>query len=174
MKKKHFMGLNIGSSSILVIFILLCLVTFAALSVISANADYKMSCRIAERTSDYYDANNQAQEYLAVIDEAMHSCIQNSADIENYRNNLSSYLAKTQKNISVGYGSDNITLDYRITMTQSQSLHVTLRGFYPIPPDSSELYEVQSWQIEHTESWNPDDSLQLADPESLNIPDMSY
>lgn len=37
-KKKQF-GMNIGSASILLVFVILCLVSFAVLSIVSANAD---------------------------------------------------------------------------------------------------------------------------------------
>ena len=41
---------GIGSSSLLVTFIILCLVSFATLSIVSANADYKLSGKVLERT----------------------------------------------------------------------------------------------------------------------------
>ena len=44
-KKKQF-GMNIGSASILLVFVILCLVSFAVLSIVSANADSKLSARV--------------------------------------------------------------------------------------------------------------------------------
>ena len=41
-RKKQF-GMNIGSASILLVFVILCLVSFAVLSIVSANADSKLS-----------------------------------------------------------------------------------------------------------------------------------
>ena len=35
--------MNIGSASILLVFVILCLVSFAVLSIVSANADSKLS-----------------------------------------------------------------------------------------------------------------------------------
>ena len=51
MNKKRPMAFNIGTSSILIVFVLLCLATFAALSLVSANADYRLSTALAERTT---------------------------------------------------------------------------------------------------------------------------
>lgn len=65
-KKGPKIGLNIGASSILVVFILLCLVTFATLSLVSANADYRLSKRVADHTGAYYDATASAREDLAL------------------------------------------------------------------------------------------------------------
>lgn len=44
--------------------VILCLVCFAGLSIVSANADLTLSRKLAERTSAYYQACNEAQEDL--------------------------------------------------------------------------------------------------------------
>ena len=69
-KKKQF-GMNIGSASILLVFVILCLVSFAVLSIVSANADSKLSNRVLERTTAYYDACNQAEQSLAGMDKTL-------------------------------------------------------------------------------------------------------
>ena len=46
--------MNIGSASILLVFVILCLVSFAVLSIVSANADSRLSTRVLERTTAYY------------------------------------------------------------------------------------------------------------------------
>lgn len=60
MKKNRSFGLNIGASSILVIVVILSLVCFAGLSLASANADYQLSLKLANRTSAYYEASSAA------------------------------------------------------------------------------------------------------------------
>lgn len=57
-------GLNIGASSVLVVFVILALVTFSVMSLVSAKADYKLSQNIAERTRAYYDATSEASKTL--------------------------------------------------------------------------------------------------------------
>lgn len=66
-KKGPRIGLNIGASSILVVFVILCLVTFSVLSLVSANADYKLSKKVADRTLAYYDAVCQAEVRLSEL-----------------------------------------------------------------------------------------------------------
>lgn len=61
----------IGVSSLLVIFIVLCLTTFAALSLTSANADLKMARRAAQTVSEYYAADSRAVELLVQADAAV-------------------------------------------------------------------------------------------------------
>ena len=46
-QKKGF--IHIGFSSILMVFTMLCLVTFATLSLITANSDYRLSLKVAEK-----------------------------------------------------------------------------------------------------------------------------
>ena len=45
MDKKKSFPMNIGLSSILLIFVVLCLVSFSILSIVSANADKKLSLK---------------------------------------------------------------------------------------------------------------------------------
>lgn len=54
MKRNRDFGLSIGAPSIVVIMVILCLVCFAGLSIVSANADLTLSRKLAERTSAYY------------------------------------------------------------------------------------------------------------------------
>ena len=64
---------TIGASLLLVIFVVLCLAAFAALSMASAGADYRLSKKSAERTSQFYQANNLAQDRLAELNELIES-----------------------------------------------------------------------------------------------------
>lgn len=57
-RRKSF--LSTGITSIVLIFVLLCLLTFAVLSVVSARADYKLSEKNTTRTTEYYEAENTA------------------------------------------------------------------------------------------------------------------
>ncbi|MGL6294020.1 hypothetical protein, partial [Eubacterium aggregans] len=61
MMKKGFQMMNVGTSSFLVIFTVLALVTFAVLSVSSTNADKQLSDKVLESTTAYYQAENQAE-----------------------------------------------------------------------------------------------------------------
>ena len=68
MNRKKSYGISVGTSSILVIIVILSLVCFAGLSVVSANADYRLSQKLAERTTTYYQATSMANRDLAAIE----------------------------------------------------------------------------------------------------------
>ena len=133
-KKKQF-GMNIGSASILLVFVILCLVSFAVLSIVSANADNKLSARVLERTSAYYAACNQAEQSLAGMDNTLRR-IYASSDSED------AYFA------SVGHGKS-----YVIPISDLQSLQVTIDSLYPQTDDDS-FYRITAWQILNTEELN--------------------
>lgn len=54
---------NIGTASLLVVFLTLCLVAFAMLSLSTAKNDYEFSKKLADRTTAYYEELS-ASEYL--------------------------------------------------------------------------------------------------------------
>ena len=58
-------GIGVGSSSILTVFVVLCLTTFATLSMVSARADLRLSTRAADLVTAYYSADAQAQRLMA-------------------------------------------------------------------------------------------------------------
>ena len=66
-KSKKYNTINGGLSLILLTFIVLSLVSFAALSIASARADARLSEKYMEQTQNYYAAHNQAQMYLRAL-----------------------------------------------------------------------------------------------------------
>ena len=71
MKKTRYPVMNMGTVSILTIFIVLCMVTFATLSFISTNKDAAFTRQIADRTTAYYAASSEANRQIAGITEQL-------------------------------------------------------------------------------------------------------
>ena len=63
-----FQTVNGGVSLFLLTFIILCLVSFAALSIVSARADARLTEKYRQQTEYYYGARNEAQKYLQELD----------------------------------------------------------------------------------------------------------
>ncbi len=72
-KKATYPPINIGTSFMLVIFILLCMVIFAVLSLSNALKDYNYTKQKANRTKAYYEACNEAEEIYAKIETENHT-----------------------------------------------------------------------------------------------------
>ena len=83
-KKSSYAPMNIGISLMLVVFIILCMVIFAVLSLSSAQKDYQYSIQTAKRTAAYYEACNRAEEIRAEfeIDESLEDVIEFSVPID--------------------------------------------------------------------------------------------
>ena len=124
--------MNIGSASILLVFVILCLVSFAVLSIVSANADSKLSTRVLERTTAYYTACNQAEQSLAGMDHTLRRIYESS-------DNEEAYFA------SVGHGKS-----YVIPISDLQSLQVTIEILYPVTAEDS-FYKITAWQVLNTD-----------------------
>ena len=70
-KKTSYPPVNIGTSFMLVLFLILCMIIFAVLSLSTALKDQAFSQKNAVLISEYYMANNAAEEKLAEIDQAI-------------------------------------------------------------------------------------------------------
>ena len=138
-KSKGF-GMNVGTSSILLIFVTLCLVSFATLSLVSANADRKLSAKVADRTVAYYNACNKAEESIASIDATLKQVYSQVEGPEEYF---------TQ----VGHSKT-----YAIPISELQTLIVHLSILYP-ENSSGSFYEINPWKIITTGALDYDDKL---------------
>ncbi len=59
----------VGAPSIIMIFVILCLTCFAALSLVSANAEMRLATRTGVNTAAWYAADANGQRRLARLDE---------------------------------------------------------------------------------------------------------
>lgn len=73
---------NIGSSSLIVIFIVLCLTTFGLLSLGNAKNDALLSERNAEAVREYYRADSLGESFLQQADRAVAEAKERCADPE--------------------------------------------------------------------------------------------
>lgn len=142
MSKGKNIGVNIGSSSILLIFVILCLVSFATLSIVSANADYKLGQKILARTNSYYEACNQAEKSIAAIDKTLWEIYETSADEDEYF-------------ATVGHSKS-----YVIPISDLQNLSIQLEILYPLHSGDT-CYRIESWQVINVEQIEYNDTLPL-------------
>ena len=149
MNKKHEFAMNIGLPSILLIFVVLCLISFGVLSLVSANSDRKLSQKILDRSSAYYEACNQAEEMLSDVDEKLHDAYESSDD-------YSSYMTLVQ----------NIQTSYTFTISDSQDLQVILDFIYPSADNNNnshnnDLYKIRTWKVINTAEYDYDEHLNV-------------
>lgn len=138
--KKRGLPLNVGTSSVLFIFVILCLVSFAILSLSSAMSDYKLSSRVAENSQAYYDACNTAEEQLASFDKTLKSLYDTGISRSGY------------------YDSVGKKKTFAIHVNDIQTLEVEIRILYP-EKEGESFYDITSWKTETTGDLDYDDTL---------------
>lgn len=138
---------NIGSSSLLIIFLILCLATFAILSLSSAKSDYTSGQKLAQHKKEYYEASAKAETILAKIDQAL-------AEADNTQE---SNIPTEVDDISINREGKEVS--YEIPMSEKQALHVTL--CLNDPKEHETFYEITAWQVISTNTWEGNQSIEL-------------
>lgn len=169
MKKKKNAMINTGLPSLLVIFVVLCLVTFAALSYVSAVRDHNTAEKTAVRTARYYETDLSAHRHLDNLNEALLSMYRRCQTPKE-----TSFYDACQKELPdliKDLSSQDEIPEYALSRTQdapsytfyetfqdSQALLVEVTICPPLAPDG-DCYRIEKWQIISTAQWNPDNSL---------------
>lgn len=149
-KKYENSFVNIGSSLLLVIFLVLCLVTFATLSLSSARSDKSFSQRLADRKTEYYQASNRAEELLARIDSLL-----NERDGKDIDPKLLSSI-----DASLRYDATDATISYQVPVNERQFLSVRL-GLNQTGASPDAGYQILQWQIQSEQSDEEEPPLHL-------------
>lgn len=160
MEKKKYPAVNIGSASMLVIFIILCLVTFSLLSVASSNNDKTYAQNIAGRTLDYYTASNEAETQLAKIDKLLAKAYDLYGDA--YLEQGITFLdAAAMEKFPYPVDSSFFpVLSFTVPINDTQALAVSLQLQLP-SENEGKLYKITSWKEISTDSWDNDEPLNL-------------
>lgn len=138
MKQKKYPMVNLGTASILTVFVILAMVTFATLSYMSARKDAGYTEQSITSSQQYQEAVNKAYEKIAEIDASLFELYQNG--------NFTPELEKDY--------------DFSIPITDSSELQVVLKPCNPSENDGS-LYRITTFQEVRTKQWENDDTLQL-------------
>ena len=125
---------NIGSSSLILIFIVLCLVTFSVLSLGNAKREDALSVRSADSVQEYYRADAQGEAFLQMADQAL---------LKGDKDSLAPYLQ-----------SDTGTYCTDVSMDAGQALRVELNFDW-----DKKTYKILSWTVYHQEEYEIDQSI---------------
>lgn len=155
--------INIGSSSLLMIFIVLSLVTFAILSFTSAQSDYNLSKRLATRKAKYYEVTATTEAVVAQIDQILENQALLAGDNKHlYFDSIQDVLNSTQIDgipLFCNTIENELALTFSVPIQNNQALRVILvLNDYT---KSDTYYTIKSWQVISTDSWETDQSIQL-------------
>ena len=142
--------INIGFSSIVMVFIMICLVTFATLSVLTAHSDYRISQKMADKTTAYYKADAIARDMLELLDNQLFNIyLEGSASNDFYDavavTDFSAHAPSNIHNLTLTDTEDDIIISYEVPITEVQTLYVSLQVNYPFA-ESECFTTITRWQ----------------------------
>ncbi|MCR5421820.1 MAG: hypothetical protein K6E98_12545 [Lachnospiraceae bacterium] len=146
MKTKLQSAVNVGTTSVLITFMLLCMVCFAALTYISARSDYALSEQIAQRTTEYYEANRLAELYMTNIEGLLSKRVKSCRNATEYYSSIHSLFEDNDSVlVSKEQDQDNpVVLSYSVPINENLELQVSLKTHYPDNSDPS-LFNIENW-----------------------------
>lgn len=136
MNKNKYPLTNIGVISLMMIFIVLTMIVFSTLTLTTSINHANQTKQYAEHIQEYYQASNEAEEKVSLIEGALHS--------KDYYNVLK------QEGIEI----KNDTYSFSTEINDKQSLVVTIKITYP-------TYKITQWQTVYTSEWEADNSVTL-------------
>ncbi|MFI3208112.1 MAG: hypothetical protein R3Y40_03140 [Eubacteriales bacterium] len=141
-------GNSIGISLILVVFILLCLITFGTLSYLLSSADNDMSITTAENVIDFYEADMLAQEKLQILDGVLEEIYEESKSREAYLDEIEESL-EIEDIVSLEICDGDIYLIFQTTVSDVEILLSEIEICYPV---EEQYYRIESWTLENISS----------------------
>ena len=141
---------NIGLTSLILIFIILCLATFSLLSLSSARGDQSLAVRSAQAVTVYYRADAQGEKWLKQADAILQKetiGVMSQDEIKTLAGNVA---------LELGCNVDEKTgyISTDISMERGQALHIDLA----LTGDENR-YEVKSWYVYDSGNYEIDDSM---------------
>ena len=166
--------ISTGTTSIVLIFVLLCMLTFSVLSLVSAQADLRLSRLSAQRTTDYYAAENTANEILIHVENA---AAEAAAEPESEPAEAEDGTVVEPEDFSASVlrrldEADGVTrtrdgrLTYEVPLGETQALRVELSVSRTLS-ERGRHYTIHAWQTVSAYDWTPDESMHLAMPDTF-------
>lgn len=150
MKSKK-LTMNIGIISFMVVFVILCLMTFAILSLVSARSNVNTIQKSIEHSAQYYELSSEGEKTLKTIDDYLYTQYQNTSSSQEYFNKvrqITQIIDNSQLNEHI--------LSYNI-QNNDQQLHIEIEILYP----GQHFYQIKAWEVSPSENWNMDQSMEI-------------
>lgn len=139
---------NIGGSSLILIFIVLCLATFGLLSLTSAGNDWNLADKNAKAVQEYYRADGQGEEFLRMVDQTLLLTLKDQTD-------MAACQAELKQELGEYYDEETGMIITEIAMAHGQALHIELA----VNCDREKRYEIMNWKVINLEDYEIDRSM---------------
>lgn len=142
---------NIGSSSLILIFIVLCLSTFGLLSLTSAKGDWNLAHKNADAVQEYYRAVREGNEFLNMADQLL---------IRAWSKGGYQEVEKVlEKDLKPYYNTEEEIIGTDIAMERGQALRIELE----LVRDAAVRYRIRAWKVYNQIDYDIDDSMPVWD-----------
>ncbi len=126
-------GSHVGSASILLIFAVLSIISFATLTLVNSKADYNLSDNLAERQRMYYEACHKGNAFVAAVNSGYET------------------------------GEENGIMKESIPITDNQTLDIAIRSNSANNSTNSDnSADIIQWQIVNHSNFSYDTTLPVA------------
>lgn len=139
---------NIGTPTLILIFMILCLVTFGMLSLSTAKSEWNLAQRNADSVTEYYRADKEGEAFYQMVLQAVDHGQKESGDLQAFQNTL-------LKELGDYYDWETGVISTQIPMKRSQSLSIKLS---PMPNKGGKI-GISQWKVIQTEDYEIDHSL---------------
>lgn len=147
-KKENGYRANIGTPSLILIFMILCLVTFGMLSLTTAKGEWNLAQRNAQYVEEFYQADGEGEVFYQMVLGAVKRAESNSQDLESFRSALSNELGGY-------YDTETSVVSTQIPMKRSQALSIKLI----LNLEKENKISISQWKVMQTEDYEIDRSL---------------
>ncbi len=149
-KKVQATFMNPGASSLLVIFLVLCIAIFATLTLSGAQSDYSFSRELAAHQTAYYSASNQSEHILHELDMFLSETAHKVSDRQHFYSLVADTLDAELQGIPIELkeGSHMPTLSWQIPIDDNQVLltRVSLEWPYDDATNATGFYRIETWR----------------------------
>lgn len=154
-KEKGYPGFQVGTSFLLVIFVIICLVLLGVLSLAGALRDKSYSDKVMEKTGLYYAAVSEAQHKLGEID-AFLAETDAAQGYDVYLEDVAEAAAELE-GVTCLVQKQGAALAYEIPITDRQVLRVEMAV---LDPEKGEgYYKIVKWQECSVSDWEEETTL---------------
>ena len=174
--------INMGTSLLLVVFLVLCLVVFAVLSISTAQADYNLTANQAGQTTEYYTACTKAEEILSDIDRRLAEGGIMALDSSISTAEIATADTTATPDMPYTLEEDGEHVSFSVQVNDSQVLDVVIRlteaslnydnrnaatetSGTNTPANSLHYYEIETWQLLPISDWQPQSNSTLVNIE---------
>jgi len=162
-KKTSYPPMNMGTSLMLAVFLILCLVVFSVLSLSGALKDSGYSEKQALRTSNWYEASNQAEKRLAVIDAILADNSSAAAQMEELQKLEGLVLTTNSPKTNTTAGaSAEFLISFAVPIDEDEILQVTLS---PQPQEHTH-FTIIGWTQTSAKDWSGNQTLPVLGSET--------